>query len=178
MRNTVMPMPERDTTDDCNDCTLHDRRSFLARTMAAVAAAAVLLPGVVSAEAMAGFVLVRATRGADGTVRYPIPTADGATIDTENEVILVRLDDTCMAFALSCPHQRAMLKVKRGDTAFLCPKHKSEYQLDGEYIRGRATRSMDRRAIRKDGVELVVDADSQIRSDTDAAGWHAAVVTL
>lgn len=173
-----MAEPNHDQADACNDCTLHDRRSFLTRTLAAVAAAAVLLPGVVNAEAMAGVVLMRALRGADGTARYPIPAADGATIDTENEVILVRFDGTCMAFALSCPHQRAMLKVKRGDTAFLCPKHKSEYQIDGEYIRGRATRSMDRRAIHKEGAELVVDVDSQIRSDTDAARWAAAVVTL
>jgi nitrite reductase/ring-hydroxylating ferredoxin subunit len=168
-------MPDA-TTDTCTDCTLHDRRSFLARTMAAVAAAAVLLPGVVNAETLAGCVVARASKGADGLARYPIPAADGATIDTENEVILVRFDGVCMAFALSCPHQRAMLRLKKGDTAFLCPKHKSEYQLDGEYIRGRATRSMDRRAIRKEGAELVVDVDSQIRSDTDAAGWAAAVV--
>lgn len=173
-----MPVPDRETPDDCIDCTLHDRRSFLARTMAAVAAAAVLLPGVVNAEAMAGFVMARASRGADGTVRYPIPAADGATIDTENEVILVRFDGSCMAFALSCPHQRAMLKVKRGDTSFVCTKHKSEYKMDGEYIRGRATRSMDRRTIRKDGAELVVDVESQIRSDTDPAGWGAAFVTV
>ncbi len=173
MRNTVRPV---EPVDDCTDCTLHDRRSFLARTMAAVAAAAVLLPGVVQAESLVGYVVVRTARGADGTARYPIPAADGATIDTENEVILVRSGTACMAFALSCPHQRAMLRLKRGDTAFLCPKHKSEYQLDGEYIRGRATRSMDRRAIRRDGGELVVDVDSQIRSDTDAAGWAAAVV--
>jgi nitrite reductase/ring-hydroxylating ferredoxin subunit len=170
-------MPET-TTDNCADCTLHDRRSFLVRTMAAVAAAAVLLPGVVHAETMAGVVVVHAQRGSDGLARYPIPAAEGATIDTENEVILVRVGNACMAFALSCPHQRAMLRLKKGDTAFLCPKHKSEYQLDGEYIRGRATRSMDRRAIRKEGAELVVDIDSQIRSDTDAAGWAAAVVQV
>jgi nitrite reductase/ring-hydroxylating ferredoxin subunit len=173
-----MTAQRRDAADDCNDCTLHDRRSFLTKTLAAVAAASVLLPGVVKAEEMAGFVLFRGARRADGTAKYPIPAADGATIDTENETILVRAGGKCMAFALSCPHQRAMLRIKGGDTAFLCPKHKSEYRIDGEYIRGRATRSMDRRALRKEGAELVVDIESQIKSDDDAAGWAAAFVPV
>lgn len=168
----------RDAADDCNDCTLHDRRSFLMRTLAAVAAASVLLPGVVRADEMVGFVLMRATRRTDGTAKYPIPAADGATIDTDNEVILVRTGGKVIAFALSCPHQRAMLRIKGGDTAFLCPKHKSEYKIDGEYIRGRATRSMDRRAISKEGADVVVDLESVIQSDEDAAGWAAAMVSV
>jgi len=178
MRDTVMATPDTDEAGDCNDCTLHDRRSFLTKTLSAIAMASVLLPGVVQAETMAGFVMFRGVRRSDGTVKYPIPAADGATIDTGNELILVRTGGRCMAFALSCPHQRAMLRIKGGDTAFRCPKHKSEYKIDGEYIRGRATRSMDRRAIRKDGEELVVDLESQIRSDEDAAGWAAAAVSV
>ncbi len=173
-----MMADKRDASDDCADCTLRDRRSFLAKTLTAIAAASVLLPGVVKAEEMAGFVMFRAPRRADGTAKYPVPAADGATIDTENETILVRAGGKCMAFALSCPHQRAMLKIKGGDTAFLCPKHKSEYRIDGEYIRGRATRSMDRRAIRKEGAELVVDVESQIKSDDNAADWAAAFVPV
>lgn len=173
-----MTTHSRDAADDCNDCTLHDRRSFLMRTLAAVAAASVLLPGVVRADEMVGFVLMRATRRTDGTAKYPIPAADGATIDTDNEVILVRTGGKVIAFALSCPHQRAMLRIKGGDTAFLCPKHKSEYKIDGEYIRGRATRSMDRRAISKEGADVVVDLESVIQSDEDAAGWAAAMVSV
>jgi nitrite reductase/ring-hydroxylating ferredoxin subunit len=93
-------------------------------------------------------------------------------------VIIVRTAGKVYAFALSCPHQRAMLRVKGGDTAFLCPKHKSEYRIDGAYIRGRATRNMDRLAIRKEGTELVVDIDVEIHSDENAAAWAAAMVTL
>ena len=166
------------TIDDCSDCVLHERRSFLLTALAGVAAATLLLPGIVRAEEMAGIVLHHVPRAADGLVRYPVPAVDGATIDVANETILVRLAGTCMAFALSCPHQRAMLRVKRGDTAFRCPKHKSEYRLDGAYIRGRATRSMDRRAIRRDGVELVVDIESVIRSDDSPNEWAAAAVTV
>ena len=167
-----------DATDGCSGCTLHDRRSFLTKTLAAVAAASALLPGVVRAEEFAGFVLHRATRRADGTAKYPVPAADGATIDADNEVILVRSSGKVFAFALSCPHQRAMLRIKGGDTAFLCPKHKSEYKIDGEYIRGRATRNMDRRPIRKEGAEVVVDVDTTIQSDDEAAAWAAAFVPV
>jgi nitrite reductase/ring-hydroxylating ferredoxin subunit len=173
-----MTASAHNTTDECNDCTLHDRRSFLTRSLAAIAAASVLLPGVVSAEEMVGFVMTHAARRADGTAKYPIPAADGATIDTDNEVIIVRTGGKIIAFALSCPHQRAMLKVKGGDTSFLCPKHKSEYKIDGEYIRGRATRSMDRRSIKREGTDVVVDLESVIQSDEDAAGWAAAAVSV
>ncbi len=173
-----MGAPDNDAAGDCSDCSLHDRRAFLARTLAAIATASVLLPGIVRAEAMTGYVLFRAVRQSDGTAKYPVPAVDGATIDAANEVILVRAGGKCIAFALSCPHQRAMLKIKGGDTAFRCPKHKSEYRIDGEFIRGRATRNMDRRAMRKDGMELVVDLESVIRSDEDAAGWSAAAVPV
>jgi nitrite reductase/ring-hydroxylating ferredoxin subunit len=176
MRSIEMTNRANTPEDGCDECTLHDRRSFLTKTLAAVAAASVLLPGIVRAEEMAGFVLYRAGRLANGTAKYPVPAADGATIDADNEVILVRSGGKIFAFALSCPHQRAMLRIKGGDTAFLCPKHKSEYKLDGEFIRGRATRNMDRRPIRKDGEELVVDVDSTIQSDEQAAAWDAAFV--
>ena len=171
--------PPHEASGECTACDMHgDRRTFIARTMAAIAAASLLLPGVVRAEELTGFVMHHAPRGADGLARYPIPAADGATIDAENEVIIVRSAGKVWAFALSCPHQRAMLRVKGGDTAFLCPKHKSEYRIDGAFIRGRATRNMDRLAIRREGTELVVDIESEIRSDDNAAAWAAAVVTL
>ncbi len=162
----------------CGRCALVGRRSFLAKTLGAVAAAAALLPGVVRAEEMAGYLLVAAPPRSDGTLRYPVPPADGATIDVGNEVILVRTGGRCMAFALSCPHQRAMLRLTVGDTAFRCPKHKSEYRLDGAYIRGRATRSMDRLEIAREGEEIVVYLGVVIRSDTEPAKWAAASVTI
>lgn len=173
-------MPDRtdQQNDECTECTLHDRRSFLTAALSGIAMAALLLPDVVSAESMTGIVMHYARRDARGIARYPVPAADGATIDVENEVILVRSGGRCMAFALSCPHQRAMLRVKGGDTAFQCPKHKSEYRIDGAFIRGRATRNMDRHPIRKEGAELAVDPETVLRSDNDAAAWAAAVVTV
>ena len=61
---------------------------------------------------------------------------------------------------------------------FQCPKHKSKYQPDGEFISGRATRGMDRFSIRRAGETVVVDLAVLHKQDTDAAGWNAALVTL
>jgi nitrite reductase/ring-hydroxylating ferredoxin subunit len=164
--------------DECTGCTLHDRRTFVVRALSALASVSLLSPLRAHASGAPPVSFVSGIADRDGMVRYPIPAADGATIDSENEVIIVRTRGTCIAFALSCPHQRAMLRIKSGDTAFQCPKHKSEYRSDGTFIRGRATRNMDRLTIAKQGSELVVDVDSQIQSDDAPAAWAAAIVTL
>ena len=62
---------------------------------------------------------------------------------------------------------------------FQCPKHHSQYQPDGQFITGRATRNMDRLAIRRDAANtIIVDPDTLYRSDEDSAEWKAAVVKL
>lgn len=177
MRNRRMPMLHQETDAECDGCALHaDRRAFLGRVVSAVAVAALLPELLQAVQPLA--VTRHVGRASHGLVRYPIPAADGATVDTTNEVIIVRSAGKCFAFALSCPHQRALLRIRSGGaTAFQCPKHKSEYTLDGVFIRGRATRNMDRLAIRRDGAELVVDIESEIHSDTDGAAWAAATVT-
>jgi nitrite reductase/ring-hydroxylating ferredoxin subunit len=161
---------------DCTACVLHDRRTFVARAVAALGAMLVV-PDLLRGDAVPPVTVVRGVVHGE-IVKYPIPAADAISIDEQNEVILVRTGSQCMAFALSCPHQRAMLRQKRGDTSFQCPKHKSEYRIDGSYIRGRATRNMDRLTIQKAGKELAVDIDSQIKSDEEPAAWAAAVVTV
>ena len=108
---------------------------------------------------------------------YPIPEADGATIDRANEVILVRWKGQIFAFALSCPHQNTALKwLNSPDTRFQCPKHKSKYQPDGTFISGRATRNMDRFAVRKSGKSLVVSVDKLFRNDKQGPAWTSAKV--
>ena len=52
------------------------------------------------------------------------------------------------------------------------------YQPDGVFISDRATRNMDRFAVRRDAGTIVVDVDKVFKSDQDAAGWAAAVVAL
>ncbi len=108
--------------------------------------------------------------------RYAIPATDGAVIDRDNQVILVRWMNAIYAFALSCPHQNTALRWDDADGRFQCPKHHSKYQPDGTFISGRATRNMDRLTITRDGDAVVVDVDALHKSTDDPTGWAAAVV--
>lgn len=152
--------------DACSGC--QGRRAFLGQSVAAVGG--LWLVGVTP-----GFAVGARSAGGD-EVSYPLPATDGVTIDRDNEVILARAGKTVVAFALSCPHQRTMLKWNEADARFQCPKHKSRYQPTGEFISGRATRHMDRYPIRRDGSNVIVSVDRAIESDRDLAGWTAAAI--
>lgn len=149
--------------DDCKDCS---RRDFLK-------------DGVVAAFAAFGSVrLLEAAARAGTHVSYPIPAADGANIDRGNEVILVRWSNAVFAFALSCPHQRTALRWRENDARFQCPKHKSKYRPDGTFISGRATRGMDRYAIRREANMVTVDTSTLHKQDKNPAGWNAAFIRV
>jgi nitrite reductase/ring-hydroxylating ferredoxin subunit len=109
---------------------------------------------------------------------YPIPAADGVSIDRAAQVILVRSNGHVFAFALSCPHQNAALKWVQEHNQFECTKHDSHYTADGTHVSGRATRNMDRMPIRKDGTVVRVDTAHVFQSDKDSAGWNAASVAV
>jgi Rieske Fe-S protein len=109
---------------------------------------------------------------------YPLPAADGVTIDHDTQVILVRFQQKAYAFNLACPHENTALRWRARDGRFQCPRHESQYQPDGTFISGRATRNMDRFAIRREGDNLVVDLNRLFRSDQQAPDWSAAAVSL
>lgn len=117
-------------------------------------------------------------RGTAEEVAYPIPGADGATIDKARELILVRHEGSVYAFALSCPHQKTPLRWNESAGRFQCPKHKSTFQPDGAFIDGRATRNMDRYAVRRDGGNVVVNLATLYREDESREGWIGAVLRL
>ncbi|HEY9382194.1 MAG TPA: Rieske 2Fe-2S domain-containing protein [Gemmatimonadales bacterium] len=168
-----------DSKDPCSACPLADRRDFL-REAAGLAIGVLLGLGLSPARAAALPIRHGTGRRMPGgdDCAYPIPAGDGATIDKKHQVILVRFHDVAYAFALSCPHQNTALRWLPSAGRFQCPKHKSQYQPDGTFITGRATRNMDRLPIRSDGKQLYVDADHVFESDKDAAGWAAAKVPL
>lgn len=163
------------TDDACAGCAL-GRRAFLRDAAARLAAVAAAL-GAPHA-ALAGPPMAAPSRTTGQTRAYPIPAGDGATIDRESEVILVRWQGAAYAFALSCPHQRTALRWQARDARFQCPKHKSRYRPDGAFIEGRATRGMDRFAVRREGDTIVVDLARLVKQSDDADGWDAAVVRL
>lgn len=109
---------------------------------------------------------------------YPVPPADGVSVDRGAQVILARGNGHVYAFALSCPHQNAAVKWVAQDNTFRCTKHDSRYQLDGVHTAGRATRNLDRYPIRRDGTAVHVDVSRVFQSDKDNAGWNAASVPI
>ena len=172
-----MDEPKTGMMDDpCAGCG--GRREFL-RDAAGLAAALMLSLGAgrAAAQPMA-LRAVRALAVRGGTATYPIPTQDGATIDRDNEVIVARWSGRVYAFALSCPHQRTMLRWQEGEHRFQCPKHHSRYTPDGTFISGRATRGMDRYSLRREGGTVVVDLAALHRQDQDRAGWDGAFVAV
>jgi nitrite reductase/ring-hydroxylating ferredoxin subunit len=180
MADSPLDHTERD------DCASHDcfvptsRRRFLRDTFLTVAGALVA-SGMSSTAAMAMPLEFTSPRDAKGSSRaYAIPAADGAVVDKDNDVILVRWQNAVYAFGLSCPHQNTALKWYEKDNQFECPKHHSRFQADGAYIAdsGRATRNMDRYAIVAQGQGVAVDLDKLYEQDTDGPQWAAAVVNI
>lgn len=167
--------------DQCRACPVASRREFLHDAMVAVAGIAASLGFARTAGALPANFPIRATRAlqrSNDALTYPIPATDGADIDREAQVILVRWQNAVYAFNLSCPHQNTALRWNETDHRFQCPKHHSQYQPSGEFISGRATRGMDRFSIRRDGDKVVVDVNAMHKQDEDPAGWNAAVVKL
>lgn len=174
-----MSNSDKHDQSDCNGCELAGRREFIAR-MAATAVGALIGIGMSAERALAlPLGVVTGVRdGQGGPVTYPIPAADGATIDRDNDVILARYQGRVFAFGLACPHQNTALRWIPGEGRFQCPKHKSKYSQDGTFLSGRATRSMDRYAVKKDGTNIVVDVDSLYQQDKQRAQWEAAVIPV
>ena len=131
-----------------------------------------------SSEALALPVSFASGEGSATEQRYPIPPADGVTIDRRTQVILVRYHNKMYAMALACPHENAAVKWLARDGRFQCTKHDSQYTPEGMYTTGHATRNLDRFPIRRDGTAVVVALDSVYHSDQAAAGWSAAFVDV
>ncbi|HZI43336.1 MAG TPA: Rieske (2Fe-2S) protein [Gemmatimonadaceae bacterium] len=172
---------DEQVVDSCSACPLGDaieRRAFLRD--AAVAAAGIFATlGIVASEAKALPIRLTTPLAARADERtYPIPTTDGATIDKEESIIVVRWQGEVYVFSLACPHQNTALKWAPQDAQFQCPKHHSKYRPDGSFIEGRATRGMDRFAVRRDGDKVVVDLDKLYQQDKDAAEWKAASIQV
>jgi nitrite reductase/ring-hydroxylating ferredoxin subunit len=172
-------MGEGGRHDTCPACGQADsRRDFLRQAALLVSGTLVSLGGppasAAALPATAGVPL--ASSGAELT--YPIPAADGATVDRANGVIVVRYQGKLFAFNLSCPHENAAVRWKAAVNRFECSRHDSRYEPSGTYTSGRATRNMDRFAVRRNGDSVVVDVSRLIQSDTNKAQWDAAALPL
>lgn len=151
------------------------RRDFLQLACVSFTAAAL---GLNSADVSALAISFADGVPAGAEHRYPLPAADGVTIDRKEQVIIVRYQGHLYAFNLSCPHENTALKWLPKDMRFQCPKHDSKYQPNGTFMSGRATRNMDRLMIRREADALFLDLSHIIKSDTDPAGWAAATLPV
>ena len=173
---------------ECGGCSLHDtlnapaaieRRHFFRAAGLALASIGLLGLRPDTADAMTvGETTPMSPRAGDlhQEKRYAVPATDSVAIDKDNGVIIARVGARVYAFSLSCPHQNTALRWFPDDKQFACPKHKSHYTPDGEFIDGRATRDMDRLAVKKEGQALVVDVDTLYQQDLNLAQWTAAFV--
>lgn len=166
----------RDFTDGpgaCPGCEPARRLFLISAAQAAAAALGIaMVPSLVRAMPLVDDGQPRGER------RYAIPAADGVSVDEDASLILARHAGSVYALSLACPHKRTAVRWQPGNGRFECPKHKSRYQPDGVFISGKATRSMDRFAIRRDGAFVVADTDRMFREDADTAAWRAAVVKV
>jgi nitrite reductase/ring-hydroxylating ferredoxin subunit len=110
--------------------------------------------------------------------RFPLPAADSVNVDRGSQTILVRYQGNIFAFALACPHEHAAVKWLPKDHRFQCTKHDSQYQPNGTYTAGRATRNLDRFTVRREDTMIVVDLTHWFESDKDPSGWVSAVVQV
>jgi nitrite reductase/ring-hydroxylating ferredoxin subunit len=151
------------------------RREFLrAGGCFVVACAALGLPA-----SLAGLPMAETTgTGPANEKRFPLPAGDSVNIDRQTQVILVRFQNSVYAFALACPHEHAAVKWLPKDHRFQCSKHDSQYQPNGTYTAGRATRNLDRFAIRKEDAFIVVDLQHWFESDKNPTGWASSVVQV
>src|SRR5262249_19788710 len=148
------PPRERDA---CDTCTLVARRDFLRDAALAAAGALIALGATPGAASAAPVGFISALRGGREDKAYPIPAADGVQIDKGNDAIVTRWQGKVYVYSLACPHQNTTLKWSDGEKQFECPKHHSRFTPDGIYIKdsGRATRGLDRLAVRKEGNTVV-----------------------
>lgn len=164
--------------DDCGTCPLvSSRRDFLRDATFGVAGVLATFGLARSASAMPVSMIRALSRGKTG-ITYSIPATDGVQIDRDNEVILARYQNAVYAFNLSCPHQRTALRWNEADKQFQCPKHHSKYDPKGTFITGRATRSMDRLAIARQGANVVVDIDTMYKEDEDTPQWTSSFIKV
>jgi Rieske Fe-S protein len=164
----------------CDGCELIARRDFLRDAGRLAASVLVALGATPSRAAAAGIELVTPVGENREEKSYAIPAQDGTQIDKDNGTMITRWQGKVCVFSLACPHQNTALHWHDKDTQFECPKHHSRFDAEGNYIKdsGRATRGLDRFAVRKDGNNVVANLDKLYQEDEDEAAWKAAFVTI
>jgi nitrite reductase/ring-hydroxylating ferredoxin subunit len=164
----------------CKGCVTVPRREFL-RDAGVVAASVLVALGMLPSQAAAlPLEFVSALGGSREDKSYPIPAADGTQIDKDNSTIVTRWQGKVYVYSLACPHQNTAIRWYDKEGQFECPKHHSRFTADGIYVKdsGRATRGLDRFAVRKDGNNVVANLDKLYQEDDNGSDWKTAFITI
>jgi len=174
------PGSAEDERSACDGCALVARRDFLRDASLMAVGMLVALGAAPSRAAAASIGFVSPVRESREEKSYAIPAQDGTQIDKDNGTMITRWQGKVCVFSLACPHQNTALRWYDKDAQFECPKHHSRFDPNGTYIKdsGRATRGLDRFAVRKDGNNVVANLDKLYQEDEDEAAWTAAVITI
>jgi Rieske Fe-S protein len=172
-------MRTNDRRAQCAACACADsRRDFLKHAAALVSGTLAGMAGSASPAKALTIAPGQPLSASAADLTYPVPAADGATVDRNNGVIIVRFQGKVFAFNLSCPHENAAVRWKAAVNRFECSRHDSRYDPGGVYTSGRATRNMDRFPLKRNGDTVVVDVSRLIKSDSEKSQWDAAALTL
>lgn len=157
---------------------LVDRRAFLRDASIAVGAA-LIASGLVPSQAFAdGITSIVALPAGAQERAYPLPTADGVSVDADNRVALVRVNHQLFAFSLECPHRGRVLEWIDSEHRFYCSKHKARFTANGQHASGRHTPDLDRFALRVQQNRVIVSVDRVLAVDSTPAEWAGAVVRV
>ena len=172
-------MKAKHDESECEGCPLVPRRAFLRDAAVAAVGMFVALGASPAKAAAMPIEFVSALGGGKEDKSYAIPAKDGAQIDKQNETMIARWQGKVYVFAMTCPHQNTALKWSDTDSQFECPKHHSRFMPDGVYVKdsGRATRGLDRFAVRKDGNNVVANLDKLFQEDDNESDWKVAFIT-
>ena len=77
---------------------------------------------------------------------------------------LSNTDNGVVAIYKVCTHLGCLYNWNDQENKFICPCHGSQFQSNGEYIRGPAPRSLDRFVVR------IVSSDGTVLAETDPGG--------
>jgi cytochrome b6-f complex iron-sulfur subunit len=95
--------------------------------------------------------------------------ADGITatwMPAPTKVAVIRHDGKIYACTTICPHKGVTINEADDKTSFICPKHHSRFDIEGDVTHGPARRPLDRFAISVDAAgHIIVDKSQSFGPD-------------
>ena len=171
--NSHVALPNLDAPLHGDQSTIHQhlsRREFMTYSFgAAVALLAAEVGGVTYS-----FLLPRFRAGefggtfeVDNLADLPAPTADPKPY-ANGKFWLVNTENGPKALYMVCTHLGCLYEWEPTQQLFRCPCHDSNFDREGNLVKGPATRSLDQFVVSTAAGKLVVDTGQKIRGESPA----------